>query len=183
MLPLLLLLLQEFVPRPQRSRWVAFLYSAYGAGRVLTAILAWGLMRSSWRVYMFAIALPSGLMLVLCHWLPETPHFLLMRGRCTEARAIIETAAAANGRPSPLLSVADLLLERQPVVVLRSGSVLWSPAARLLCGMWLLVSLGTEWFNWIVKILEDCGLPQTTVLRYPPPPCLSYALVQATVGC
>lgn len=102
-LPCAFTLLTEFLPVPERARWIPYLYATYGAGRFLTASVAWALLASSWRCYMAAIALPSGAVLLLRSWIPETPHFLLTKGQRTEARALIEAAAIMNGKKSPVI--------------------------------------------------------------------------------
>lgn len=95
-LPCAFTLLLEYVPARQRSRWMPWLYVAFGVGRLLTSLVAWCLLEASWRAYLVAIALPSGVLLLCCRQLPETPQFLLARGRPREARAVLEALAAEN---------------------------------------------------------------------------------------
>lgn len=158
-MPCAFTLLQECFPIHERTKWSALLYSCYGIGRILTALAAWVLLDFSWRIYMLAIALPGGVLLVCCRSLPESPHFLLAQGRQDEAKRMIEDIAAKNGSLSPISDKTRLLLDRQDTNVESRWKSLATPSAQILCMMWLLVSLGTEWFNWAVPIMLNNGAP------------------------
>jgi len=160
-LPCAFTLLAEFLPTRERATWIPFLYTTYGVGRLLTAALAWGLLQYSWRLYLLAIALPCGSLLLMQRWLPESPHFLAARGRLAEARAVLETIAAANGTAPPLGPRARLCAEVPPATKEGSCTVLQTRSSQVLCVMWLLVALGTEWFNWVIKVLEESGVPES----------------------
>jgi len=90
MLPICYALLAETIPARHRG-WLMILIGADIAGAyVLTSWLATALVPTySWRI-LWLIGLPTGLIFVLLNrWIPESPRFLLMQGRDSEARAVM----------------------------------------------------------------------------------------------
>ena len=68
-------------------------------GLVLTALAA--LAAPSWRVLQLLMSAPALLLPLLLWTLPESPRWLIGRGRLPEAAAVLEAIAAGNGRPAP----------------------------------------------------------------------------------
>ncbi|GLV31841.1 uncharacterized protein CBL_07601 [Carabus blaptoides fortunei] len=66
---------------------------------VSIAGIAWLLRK--WRHLQLAVSLPGGMLLLLWFVLPESPRWLLALGRKTEVLAILQRAAAFNGKPLP----------------------------------------------------------------------------------
>ena len=91
MLPIVYALMTESMPARNRG-WLVVLHG--GLGTVGGYLLASGLAtvlepQFSWRILWFA-GLPTGfLMLVLNRWIPESPRFLLGRGRTAEAAEVM----------------------------------------------------------------------------------------------
>ncbi|HET7464612.1 MAG TPA: MFS transporter, partial [Longimicrobium sp.] len=91
MLPIVYALMAESMPAKKRG-WLVVLHG--GLGTVAGYLLASGLAallepHFSWRILWFA-GLPSGLLLlVLNHWIPESPRFLLEHGRVDEAERVL----------------------------------------------------------------------------------------------
>lgn len=161
-LPVGFTLLAEVLPEKKRAQWAPVLYASYGLGRWLTGILAWAVMDFSWRLFVLCIALPSGALLLLSPWLPETPQWFLSQGYQAAARDLIERAASQNRVASPLTQAPlrnKFVVERASLRSAMSGSCL------LLSVIWLLAAFGVEWFNWILKILVHNGIPADTALR------------------
>ena len=113
MLPVVYALMAESMPAKKRG-WLVVLHG--GLGTVGGYIAAAGLATFfeplfTWRILWFA-GLPTGLMiLMLNHWIPESPRFLLAHGRVDEAERVMArygivlsrrgSAPAANSRANP----------------------------------------------------------------------------------
>ena len=91
MLPIVYALMAESVPAKSRG-WLVVLHGGMGTvGGTLAAAGFAALLEPmwSWRV-LWLMNLPTGiLMLILNRWIPESPRFLLDRGRIDEARAVM----------------------------------------------------------------------------------------------
>ena len=91
MLPIVYALMAESVPAGPRG-WLVVLHGGMGTvGGTLAAAGCAALLEPtySWRA-LWLMNLPTGiLMLVLNRWIPESPRFLLERGRVSEARAVL----------------------------------------------------------------------------------------------
>ena len=115
MLPIVYALMAESIPARSRG-WLVVLHGGMGTvGGTLAAAGCAALLEPvfSWRA-LWLVNLPTGvLMLVLNRWIPESPRFLLDRGRVAEASAVmgrygvrIESRPAAEREPAtapPLL--------------------------------------------------------------------------------
>ena len=96
MLPIAFALLAETIPARQRS-WLMVLIGGDVAGAYLiTSNLAdWLEPTYGWRI-LWLIGLPSGVLLILLNrWIPESPRYLLARGRTDEAHAVMARFGAA----------------------------------------------------------------------------------------
>jgi len=160
-LPVAFTLVAEFLPPAERPRWSPLLYATYGLGRLVTAGLAWALVRHSWRLYLLALALPCGVLVLLKGLIPESPYFLVAQERHEEARRTLEEAASANGMEPPLGPRMQLLGEEAPIGAGGWATVLQSGPARLLCVMWFIMALGSEWSNWALKMMRQDGVPSS----------------------
>ncbi|WP_439939170.1 MFS transporter [Nocardia sp. N13] len=92
-------LVAEFAPPGQRNRYNAIVYSGVPAGGVLAALTAITLGDSiGWRGLFWIGALPIVLLLPLAiRFLPESPKWLVARGRIADAEAV----SARTGIPVP----------------------------------------------------------------------------------
>jgi len=112
MLPIAFALMAETVPARHRG-WIMVLIGGDIAGAyVATSWLAAELTPTySWRI-LWLIGLPTGLLFIaLTHWIPESPRFLLARGRRAEAEVVMarygaraeeaDGRGAAAGSPGP----------------------------------------------------------------------------------
>jgi putative MFS transporter len=96
MLPITFTLLAETIPARHRG-WSLVLIGGNIAGAYLvTSWLSAELVpHYSWRI-LWLLQMPTGLLLiVLNRWIPESPRFLLARGRTAEAHAVLERYDAA----------------------------------------------------------------------------------------
>ncbi|XP_055547162.1 organic cation transporter protein-like [Wyeomyia smithii] len=55
-----------------------------------------------WRLMQFAITAPGAVLLLMWYWVPESPRWLLAKGKIEELKRLIDTAARVNGRRLPL---------------------------------------------------------------------------------
>ena len=91
MLPIVYALMAESVPAKSRG-WLVVLHGGMGTvGGTLAAAGFAALLEPSWSWRaLWLMNLPTGiLMLILNRWIPESPRFLLDRGRVAEARAVM----------------------------------------------------------------------------------------------
>ncbi|ANP51453.1 putative MFS transporter [Streptomyces griseochromogenes] len=96
MIPIAFALMAETIPARHRG-WLMVLIGGDIAGAyVATSWLAgWLTPTYSWRI-LWLIGLPTGLLFIaLNHWIPESPRYLIARGRGEEARAIMARYGAA----------------------------------------------------------------------------------------
>lgn len=102
MLPITFTLMAETIPARHRG-WLMVLIGGDIAGAyVITSWLAAELTPTyTWRI-LWLIGLPTGLLLIaLNRWIPESPRFLLARGRRTEAEAVMRRYGATADETGP----------------------------------------------------------------------------------
>ncbi|XP_023930356.1 organic cation transporter protein, partial [Lingula anatina] len=137
----------EFVSPRRRMVSVCTLAMSWGVGLVLTTPVAY-LIRD-WRYLQLAVALPSFLYLGLWWIIPESPRWLLSRGRYKEAESIVRWAARVNKRAIP--EVVQLLDERSlkttptlsPLKIVHAPRLMARTAVAV-CG-WITVSM--SWYG------------------------------------
>ena len=136
MLPIVYALMAESVPARKRG-WLVVLHGGMGTvGGYLAASGAAALLEPhfGWRILWF-LNLPTGLlMLWLNRWIPESPRFLLHRGRLDEAREVMarygvtiaEDAAPVAGPAgaSPLGEYAEIGQLFTPALLPKTATVL-----------------------------------------------------------
>lgn len=177
-LPVASTYVSEFAPARIRGRLIVVLEAFWAVGWTASAIIGYFLVPASadgWR-WAFALgAIPAAYALVLRWGLPESPRWLLGRGRVDEAERIIAdfersagVVAPAGPAPEPSGSPSDSAAPIiAPVIAQSTGqrlAALWSREFRLRTVsawlVWFCVNFAYYGaFIWIPSILVDAGFP------------------------
>ncbi|MCV7608471.1 MFS transporter [Micrococcus luteus] len=155
-------LVGEFTPRRLRGRVLAAMDGWWPVGAALCGLVSawlvgtWG----DWRLPLLAMVLPALLVFVVRLGIPESPLFLMSRGRETQARAVIDRMVAATGAPLRPYTMP-------PAEPARSGGVgaqlaaVWRFSPRITAVAWaLFVAIMLVYYialQWLPTFLIDAG--------------------------
>ena len=154
-IPSSIALTMEYAPRERRQLYNALMFAGYPVGGVIAASMArWLLADHGWRPLFALGAAPLVLVLPIAwRFLPESPGYLLSRGRSDEARAVAEqygldfealrrehAASADNAGPKALF---------KPDIAV--ATVLFGAAS--FCGLLLVYGLNT----WLPQLMRKAG--------------------------
>jgi MFS transporter, putative metabolite:H+ symporter len=109
----------EFIPNDQRGPQLLYLGYFWTLGTMIVPILAWwGLKEeSSWRIFVVCCSIPCVIstFLTIC-WVPESPRWLLTKGKHDKAIEILRHAAATN-KLDPMVTFPEgiLLIDKNEV--------------------------------------------------------------------
>lgn len=92
-------LLAEFLPPSERGSFLIFIEYFWTVGSIFVICMAWIVLRvDSWRILAYVTCIPVALGCFIAVWyLPESPRWLLMKGRGAEAKEVVLCAARVNG--------------------------------------------------------------------------------------
>ena len=139
-------LLFEWSCPKYRTKASVFAQVPFAVGFLYVVFLSWCL-RSSWRTLQFVIAAPNLLFLVFPLLLPESPRWLVSKGRGSAALASITTAAKSNNLPPPGNVVINKVVEGE-----QQGIASLAQQPKLLFRLFIMS------LNWIVITLCFYGL-------------------------
>jgi putative MFS transporter len=172
--------LAEFVAKKYRGRFVGSLSGFFSFGFVFAALLGYFVIpaaRDGWRIVQVISALPIVMLLWWRRSLPESPRWLIERGRSAEAEAEvarIEAEVSQRGNAS-LPSIEGVEL---PAAGARRGgtfsknlAALWSPSMRrttvMLWVLWIAITFSYYgFFTWIPTLLVKQGMTTTKSFGY-----------------
>lgn len=164
MLPIIFTLISETIPARHRGWIMVLIGGDVAAAYILTSWLSSVLVPIfSWRI-LWLVGLPTGLFLVaLSRWIPESPRYLLERGRAEEARAVMERFGATVVEEENAETDVERKLED-------AYGQLFRPPYHLLTSAGLLVALGvglvTFGFQlWIPSNLQSLGMSEGEASR------------------
>jgi len=121
-------LFAEFSPTHNRGQALLWEQGFWTLGAVFAVVVAWIFIPCcGWRYFVAASSVP--LWIILCFWkyVPESPRFLLLAGRTTEAQRLVEEIARYNGKELP---GGDLINEYSGSQERGNTRHLWLPAYR-----------------------------------------------------
>ena len=162
MLPITFALIAETVPARHRGWLMVLIGGDVAGGYILVSWLSSALTPEfGWRI-LWLLGLPTGLLLLLLNrWIPESPRFLIARGRDEEARAVMARygAETVGDEPSELVAVEGSLRGGWRELV--SGRLRGSAFAVGLFGLGVgLVTFGFQ--LWIPSNLQKLGFTEVT---------------------
>src|SRR5882757_9560033 len=175
--------LSEFVARRYRGAFTGSLAGFFSFGFVAAALLGYfviPLAPNAWRVVMVITALPIVMLLWWRRALPESPRWLVARGRHAEAEAIVAKAEAelmaAGVKLEPLPETDAAAAAEVPIAAERASAfanvkALWSrKLARITTMTWLMwLSITFSYyafFTWIPSLLVQNGMTITRSFSY-----------------
>lgn len=157
-LPVDYAMMAEFLPSDRRGRWLVMLEAFWAVGTVIVALAAWAAasagLPDAWRAIFLVTAIPALVGFWLRLMVPESPLYLLRKGRSEEARAVIDRVLTTNGKPP--------LAEPLAAGETSEATSLLSPALKartlLMLAIWFLVSLSYYGiFTWMPARLAGEG--------------------------
>lgn len=159
MLPVDYSIFAEYLPSLRRGRYLVLLESFWALGSLLAAGLAWIVVPTlGWR-WLFAIpAISAVIILFIRLYIPESPRFLLVKGKTEQATQVLMQVARENGRDLPDFQLKPLTSTTRSAV-----TDILKPELRrktiLLWVIWFFISLGYYGvFTWLPNYFKAQGM-------------------------
>ncbi|MCG3110160.1 putative sialic acid transporter [Metallosphaera sp. J1] len=119
--PAAMTLVAEFMPKTHRGRALSYLWTSFTLGGVLAYVLGYLLYISigptpiEWRIMLGSVAVPALIGLALRTTIPESPRWLIMKGKFEQANDAIKKATGTSFNIEELAKVRDLLYMEKKV--------------------------------------------------------------------
>jgi MFS transporter, putative metabolite:H+ symporter len=161
-------LVGEFTPRRQRGRVLTAMDGWWPVGAALCGFVSAGLMAAfaDWRLTMLVMVLPALLVFWVRRSVPESPLFLIRKGRRKEAAEVIDALVAATGTTPRAYSLPD----PQDAPRLSAGSAwtqlrsLWQFSWKITTAAWaLFFTILLVYYlslTWMPRILIGAGFAE-----------------------
>ncbi len=161
-------LVGEFTPRKQRGRVLTAMDGWWPVGAALCGFASAGLMAAfaDWRLTMLVMVLPALLVFWVRRSVPESPLFLIRKGRRREAAEVIDGLVAATGTEPRAYSLPD----PQDAPRLSAGSAwiqlrsLWQFSWKITTAAWaLFFTILLVYYlslTWMPRILIGAGFAE-----------------------
>ncbi|EFX65790.1 hypothetical protein DAPPUDRAFT_65198 [Daphnia pulex] len=166
-LPILIAYFSEFIPRPQRVKFLCALLACWAFGGIYVALMAWAILPktgvmvvldgqehfSAWHIFLIVCAIPTPLAVIGLLALPESPRILLQIGHESEALVIYQVRTYFGSLISKIFA-ANHRRATLPIIV-----------------TWVFASFGyyglSLWFPEYVKYLkgQDFKLKASTLMN------------------
>ncbi|GAB3003773.1 MFS transporter [Amycolatopsis acidiphila] len=172
--------LSEFVPAKRRGWFVGALAGFFSFGFVAAAVVGRFVVSAfpeGWRVAQLVTAVPIVLLLWWRRSLPESPRFLLAKGRAEEAELVVakleRDVEKATGAPLPPVppEATRPMTETPKVNLLNALKFLWSPAmarrTAVIWAVWFVITFSYYgFFSWIPTLLVERGITVTKSFEF-----------------
>ena len=164
-IPVLYSIVAEFMPRSLRGTMLTATDVWWPIGGTLNGLVAVLLLRfENWRLLLLVMALPALLAFWAVSAIPESPLFLLRRGRVAEAQAVIEDLSRRTGSAPPsgwTLPPEVRTTQRSSLLFLRQFSHVWSWNWRVTLAVWGILTFNFMLYlgaiTWLPSILVSSG--------------------------
>ncbi|KAM7350457.1 synaptic vesicle glycoprotein 2B isoform 1-T2 [Cochliomyia hominivorax] len=139
----------EFQPKSKRGSMLSFMAAFWTFGNLFVAGLAWLIIPTgigivtplftynSWRIFLMTCSVPSFIVAFLLFYLPESPKFLLSKGKQDKAMAIFRGIFVTNTKkPAELYPVTELDIDEKLMAELQQNrESIKGKYAKMLSGM------------------------------------------------
>jgi putative MFS transporter len=172
--------LSEFIPPKRRGWFIGTLAGFFSFGFVGAALIGRFVVplgEDGWRWAQVITAIPILLLLWWRRSLPESPRFLLSRGRNAEAEQVVERFEAsvvqATNMPLAPLDAAEeeITKHQQKITIWNALKFMWSKAMRrrtaVIWLIWFVITFSYYgFFSWIPTLLVGRGITVTKSFEY-----------------
>lgn len=139
----------EFQPKSKRGSMLSFMAAFWTFGNLFVAGLAWLIIPTgigfitplftynSWRIFLMTCSIPSFIVAFLLFYLPESPKYLLTKGKQEKALAIFRGIYVTNTKkPAELYPVTELEIDEKLMAELKeSRESIKGKYSKMLSGM------------------------------------------------